>query len=281
LNTRYEQQATWTRGTREHLFGLAGLGPASRLLDIGCGTGAVAREILNSSDGMHLTGVDIDLASLRFARRRSGGSQLPVASSQSEAAPGGPTGNWKLETGNGCWPLAAGDAHMLPFGDGSFDTVFFHFVLLWLREPARALAEAARVTRPGGHVIAVAEPDHKARIDAPEPLEALGRLQTESLRRQGADVRLGRKLPALLSAAGLAEVRFGIIGGEWRPEDLRGMIDSEWSMLRSDLGALSPGAPVPSAAELARLEALDREAWAAGQRVLFVPTMWGIGRVPR
>jgi SAM-dependent methyltransferase len=250
LNSRYEQQSTWTRGTREHLFGLARLGPASRVLDIGCGTGAVAQEILSTSDGIRLTGVDIDLGSLRFARRRSA-----------------------------LLPLAAGDAHALPFGDGSFDAVFFHFVLLWLREPARALAEAARVTRPGGYVIAIAEPDHEGRIDAPEALEALGRLQTESLRRQGADVRFGRKLPALLAAAGLVDVRFGVIGGEWRREQMAELIESEWSMLRSDFGALSPGAPVPSPAELARLERQDREAWAAGTRVLFVPTMWGMGRV--
>jgi len=42
---------------------------------------------------------------------------------------------------------------------------------------------------------------------------------------------------------------------------------------------LLPGTPVPSRAELARLERLDREAWEAGTRVLFVPTMWGMGRV--
>jgi SAM-dependent methyltransferase len=250
LNSRYEQQATWTRGTREHLFALAGIKPGSRALDIGCGTGAVAREVLSAASGIRLTGVDIDLGSLQFARRKS-------------SAMG----------------LAAADAHALPFRDGVFDAAFFHFVLLWLAEPAAALAQAVRVTRPGGHVLVVAEPDHEARIDAPEPLEGLGRLQTESLRRQGADVRFGRKLRGLLEAAGLAEVRFGVIGGEWPSEAQATLIESEWSTLRSDLGALSPRAPVPSAAELGRLEQLDRKAWAAGTRVLFVPTLWGMGRV--
>jgi SAM-dependent methyltransferase len=252
LNRRYEQQSTWTRGTREHLFGLAGIpygmrgaiGPGSRALDIGCGTGAVDRDILASTSGISLTGVDIDLGSLRFAQRKS-------------SAMG----------------LAAGDAHALPFREASFDAAFFHFVLLWLRQPAAALAEAVRVTRPGGHVIAIAEPDHEGRIDAPESLEALGRLQTEALRRQEADVRFGRKLRGLLEAAGLAEVRFGVIGGEWHRDGQAQLIDSEWSMLRRDLAETVP------ADELGRLERLDRDAWAAERRVLFVPTMWGMGRV--
>jgi ubiquinone/menaquinone biosynthesis C-methylase UbiE len=279
LNTRYEQQATWTRGTRQSLFGLAGIpygmrsaiGPGSRVLDIGCGTGAVAREILSASDGIRLTGVDIDLASLRFARQRS--AALPQE--HRDDVSGGRSSTWGTRQASAAeveGPLAAGDAHALPFGDGSFDAVFFHFVLLWLREPLVALAEAARVTRPGGHVIAVAEPDHEARIDAPEPLEALGRLQTESLRRQGADVRFGRKLPVLLAVAGLADVRFGVIGGEWQHQDQTGLIESEWSMLERDLGTTLP------MGELDRLERLDRAAWEAGRRVLFVPTFFGIGR---
>jgi SAM-dependent methyltransferase len=243
LNRRYEQQSLWTRGTRQSLFALAEIGPGNRVLDIGCGTGAVARDVLRLTTGISLTGVDIDVESLQFARRRSPDMRL-----------------------------AGGDADALPFREASFDAAFFHFVLLWLADPGAALAEAVRVTRVGGHVIAVAEPDHEARIDAPEGLEGLGRLQIESLRRQGADSRLGRKLRGLLEAAGLADVRFGVIGGEWQRQDQAGLIESEWSMLEQDLGTTLPKG------ELDRLERLDREAWEAGTRVLFVPTFFGIGR---
>src|SRR3990172_7021605 len=109
LNRRYEQQSTWTRGTRESLFALAGIGPGSRVLDIGCGTGAVARDVLSSTSGIRPNGVDIDLESLQFAQRRS-----PLV------------------------PLAAGDAHAVPFRSRSFDAAFFHFVLLWLADPGEA-----------------------------------------------------------------------------------------------------------------------------------------------
>jgi SAM-dependent methyltransferase len=244
LNSRYEQQATWTRATRESLFALAGIGAGSRVLDVGCGTGAVARDVLSSTSGISLTGVDIDLGSLQFAQRMSPEIRL-----------------------------AAGDADALPFREASFDAAFFHFVLLWLSDAGEALGEAVRVTRVGGHVIAIAEPDHEARIDAPQEMEGLGRLQIESLRRQGADTRFGRKLRGLLEAAGLAEVRFGVIGGEWQRQDQTGLIESEWSMLARDLGTTLPKG------ELDRLEGLDREAWEAGRRVLFVPTMYGMGRV--
>lgn len=214
------------------------------MLDIGCGTGAVARDALSSTPAISLIGADIDLHSLKFAQRMSPEMRL-----------------------------VAGDAHGLPFRARSFDAAFFHFVLLWLTNPGEALAEAVRVTRVGGHVIAIAEPDHEARIDAPEGLEGLGRLQIESLRRQGADSRLGRKLRGLLEAAGLADVRFGVIGGEWQRQDQAGLIESEWSMLERDLGTTLPKG------ELDRLERLDRAAWEAGRRVLFVPTMYGMGTV--
>jgi uncharacterized protein YbaR (Trm112 family)/predicted SAM-dependent methyltransferase len=45
-----------------------------------------------------------------------------------------------------------GDAHQLPFRDGSFDRVFAFNLFEHLREPARAAAEVARVLKPGGMV---------------------------------------------------------------------------------------------------------------------------------
>jgi ubiquinone/menaquinone biosynthesis C-methylase UbiE len=45
-----------------------------------------------------------------------------------------------------------GNAHRLDFPDASFDTVIFSLVLCTIPDPARALAEARRVLRPGGEI---------------------------------------------------------------------------------------------------------------------------------
>jgi SAM-dependent methyltransferase len=48
--------------------------------------------------------------------------------------------------------LGPGDAHRLDFPEASFDTVIFSLVLCTIPDPARALAEARRVLRPGGEI---------------------------------------------------------------------------------------------------------------------------------
>ena len=48
-----------------------------------------------------------------------------------------------------------GDGTALPFDDGSFDLVGTHRTLHHVAQPERVVAELARVTRPGGHVLVV------------------------------------------------------------------------------------------------------------------------------
>lgn len=50
----------------------------------------------------------------------------------------------------GSWELVEAGAEELPFGDGSFDTVVATYVHCTVPDPERALAEIARVLRPGG-----------------------------------------------------------------------------------------------------------------------------------
>jgi SAM-dependent methyltransferase len=65
----------------------------------------------------------------------------------------------------------------LPFPDSSFDLVCCHFLLLWVADPLNVLTEMLRVTRPGGGVLCLAEPDYGGRIEYPESLSALGALR--------------------------------------------------------------------------------------------------------
>jgi SAM-dependent methyltransferase len=66
-------------------------------------------------------------------------------------------------------PALHGEASALPFADEQFGSVALLYVLYHLAEPARALAEARRVLRPGG-LLAVAVP---SRHDSPELAHAL------------------------------------------------------------------------------------------------------------
>ena len=240
---RYLQQAGWTRELRQHLFAKAGLQPKAKVLEVGCGTGAVVSQIATETQ-YNQTGIDIDYSSLVFAKNTCPGTGLAQA-----------------------------DGHLLPFADSSFDAVYCHYLLLWVDDPRQVLREMRRVTRPGGVVIALAEPDHASRIDAPTPLDELGRLQTVALTTQGANTWMGRLLSQYFQQAGLELVGSGMLGAEWSPSDQ--MPDNlEWKTIRSDL------VDVMSEVDLSRYQAVDQAAWEAGTRVLFVPTFYALGIVP-
>jgi SAM-dependent methyltransferase len=154
-----------------------------------------------------------------------------------------------------------------------FDIVFCHFLLLWVREPLLALLEMKRVVRPGGAVLALAEPDHLARVDEPAALAQLGRWQTEALRRQGADPGLGSRLADLFRQAGIPVVEAGILQADaalQKPDESARRL--EWEVLQNDLYGFVPQR------ELERLKAVDELAWERGIRRLHVPTHFAWGR---
>ena len=239
-HTRYTQQATWTRELRNYLFQQAGLKTAGRVLEVGCGTGAILNEIQTQS----LHGLDIRPASLMEARINA-----PSAS------------------------LTCGNALVLPYPNDVFDIAICHYLLLWVSDPQQALYEMKRVTRPGGHVLALAEPDYNARVDEPAELAVLGRWQAESLQRQGADVSLGDKLAGLFYQAGIELVETGAIESQGNDAPTSAERELEWAVLENDL------ANFVSVDEFQRLKKMDEAAWKRGERILHIPTYFAWGRV--
>jgi SAM-dependent methyltransferase len=238
---RFLQQAAWTRELRAYLFARAGLEQARRVLEVGCGTGAVLADLKGSAT---CSGLDRDPARLSEAR-----SNAPAA----------------------C--LTCGEALSLPYASQTFDITFCHYLLLWVSDPLQALGEMKRVTRPGGAVLALAEPDYTARVDKPAALAPLGRWQAEALRRQGADPALGARLGELFHQAGIHLLETGPMRQGGKQLLTPGEVELEWEVLESDLQGMVP----PN--EVQEMRKLDENAWQRGERVLYVPTFFAHGVV--
>ena len=247
LHPRFAQQARWTAAIRQRAFKQFGLESARRVIEVGSGTGAITTELQQGTGGT-VVGLDRDRRSNAFA----GGADAATC-------------------------FVTGLAERLPFPPASFDLACCHFLLLWVDEPSVVLDEMRRVTAPGGAVLCLAEPDYGGRIDYPDSLAPLGRSQEASLRRQGAETRLGRRLRHLLHQAGLTHVETGVLGGEW-PSAAEAGSDAEseleWQTLTGDLQS---ELPVEEQASLREdLMSARRE----GSHVLFVPTFYGWGTCP-
>lgn len=239
---RFRQQATWTRDLRLYLYPKVGLKKAKTVLDVGCGTGALIAE-LNSQSKAKIYGLDLDLARLELAMRK---------------------------TSAGIY--SGGDIQALPFPPNVFDITLSHFLLLWVDDPVRVVQEMRRVTTPGGSILALAEPDYGGRLDYPPSLAQLKELQTKALRRQGADPHLGRKLRSIFAQAGCQEVVTGVLGGQWQEPPTPEELDLEWRVITEDAGKEIP------AKVLHDLKLQAKQAWEQNERTLFVPTFYAWGK---
>lgn len=238
---RFCEQATWSRSLRNFIFRQIQARPALRVLDVGSGTGALHEECL--ARGFETTALDIDLASCRFSAQNK--QRIPH--------------------------LCA-DGRQLPFCADAFELSFCHLLLLWLEDPGRVLTEMARVTRPGGHIIAFYEPDYSARIDSPGLFEEIGVLQNRSLAQQGVNLSIGRQLGPLMRKLGLEVLSFGMLGYEQQSysED---NFEKEWDILAYDLSF------VCSPAEIRVYHQRAREELKKGQVLSIIPAFYACAKV--
>jgi len=104
------------------------LKPPFRVLDIGCGGGLVSNALAPLGGYKTIDGIDLSVESLQYARDTA------------------------AKPGNGVAEVRFHEASVyeLPFGEGDFDAVIMSDVVEHFLDIPRALAEAARVLKPGG-----------------------------------------------------------------------------------------------------------------------------------
>lgn len=239
-HTRYCQQAGWTENTRRYIFNKVGISPNDHLLEVGCSSGAVL-DMLEGDGYRNLHGIDLNLNTVL---------QVKIPHSP-----------------------ACADGLRLPYQKASFNHCLCHFYLMWVSDPLTALREMARVTTPGGWVLALAEPDYGGRIDYPQPLEVLGEMQTKALRAQGADTHMGRRLPAMFQACGLDAVSAGIISAQWEAGTELNSFRDDWHVLKRDLAIMG------TADELDALRSRAEASTSKGEGMWYVPIFYAYGRV--
>ncbi len=244
---RFEIQSQWTKAARDYIFQQVEISSAAHVLDVGCGTGVLSKE-LTVLPIHNVVGIDINLEYLELA-----------ASNASFAK------------------LLAADAFELPFRTGGFNCSMCHYLLMWVEDPLAVIIEMKRVTNPGGTVLVLAEPDYGGRIDYPESLSILNDWQTAALQNQGANPFMGRKLKAFFHQAGLIDIEVGVIGAQWKGDVLQEDLSSEWEIIRSDIETLNNNSEVDKTSD--EIQKIDLAAWATGERIIYVPTFYAWGRV--
>lgn len=167
----------------------AALQGGERILDLGCGLGQLSRLMAKAAGPSgRVVGIERSPEQIAEARR------------QAELA-----GEADLVE------IRQGEATDPPLHDvewGSFDVVHTRFLLEHLPDPAAAVRVMARAARPGGRVI-LQDDDHELLCFYPEPagVMALWRGYIAGFERNGNDSIVGRRLPALMHAAGIRPVR--------------------------------------------------------------------------
>jgi SAM-dependent methyltransferase len=189
LTLKHVRERWWNDAFAEFLEGALKPKPGKRIVDIGCGVGTAEISLARLQvSQLRLFGVDLMADRVREALNRVRGINARAG-------------------------FSSADATRLPFIDGVFDCTFCVAVLQHVRDVPTALAEFARVTRPGGRVLAV-EPDNVNRYwysSIPSGMDAfeLGRRFFTALalaRGEAPPAAIGPALPGLFSSAGITPI---------------------------------------------------------------------------
>lgn len=179
---KLELQALETAEERIPLYLEVGVKDAEITLDVGCGSGFVTRDIAHLTKGK-VVGIDGSFDLIKVAM------------------------NLLRDFKN--VEFYVGSAEILPFCDNTFDIITCNLLLMWVDNPQQVVNEMARVTKPGGKVLASLEPDYGGKLHWPENSKVDSIFAGRAIKKKGGDPHIGRKLRLLFVRAGL-ETTVGI-----------------------------------------------------------------------
>lgn len=190
----------------EPLLRTAGIGPGTRVLDVGCGTGELLEHL--QEHGARPSGVDPASRMVELARARAVGADV-----------------------------RAGDFESLPFDDGAFDALLAVNAFQFAEDQELALAEAHRVLAPGG-TLGLAGWAERARNDLDAINTALAEADDEQPPEDG-PLRVEDGLAGVLRRAGWELLDGGVVPVPWTARHdtdlVRGILFGEESSTVADL----------------------------------------------
>ncbi len=173
--------------TTERLLSTAGLRAGMRVLDLGCGGGAVALKMatLVGTEG-EVVGIDLDPSILRLAQQEADSSKLPVTFRH----------------------LGAEELDEV----AAYDFAYARYLLSHLRHPERALEAMVQALRPGG-LLAVEDVFFPGHVCYPlnAAFDRYLQLYQAVVHAKGADPEIGPRLMGMALDAGLSDVQVELI----------------------------------------------------------------------
>ncbi len=211
----------YTRELARALIAAAGVRPGQRALDVGCGPGALATELVAVLGAADVAAVDPSPSFVEACR-----SRLPEVD------------------------VRQGSGEALPFDDDTFDHAMAQLVVNFMADAPAGVAEMVRVTRPGGRVTAATWDYRDGMImlrrfwDAALAADEEGTVVDEAAAMRYCDPD---DLAGLLNGAGLADVQVKPVEVSARYEDF----DDLWAPFEAGIG--------PAGAHVRKLEPARRE----------------------
>lgn len=220
--------ATWPFS--EDFLQVAGLKNSLRILEVGCGGGAITRRLIEKLPPQaQLVCIDFDKKAIDIAKSKVSAGPIRVEFHD----------------------LDIERSDLTAIG-GDFDFIYLRFVLSHLRNPSQAIEKVRNLLRPKG-VLAAEDVDFSGHFSYPrsESFDRYVALYTQVARAKGANADLGPQLPELFGQHGLRQVKFRVAAPAFRDGDGKQAAILTLASIKDTL--LSEG--IIQAAEYEKLEA--------------------------